>query len=244
MTNPLSYLRRAPLRRMLESTGAAWSDIGDTAIATSLPVSPGNKDLVLADLSALPRLGFKGRGTIAAMKVRGVTVEAEPNKAFVQPNGGLCLVLAAGEVILLGDPLAADVKRDAAAFDGMLSTWKLEDEERTFPLLRRDSHAWLLIGGAKAPELMAKICAVDLRPHKFTNLSIAQTSVAKMSAIVTRADIGSTPAFHLLADSASALYFWGCLIDAAHEFGGHIVGLKALQELSLHDQTRRSPIEA
>jgi sarcosine oxidase, subunit gamma len=141
-------------------------------------------------------------------------------------------------VILLGDPLAADAKRDAAAFDGMLSSWKLEDEERTYPLLRRDSHAWLVLGGAKAADMMAKICAVDLRPHKFTNLSIAQTSVAKMSAIVTRADIGATPAFHLLADSASALYFWGCLMDAAHEFGGQIVGLTALQELSRHDKTR------
>jgi sarcosine oxidase, subunit gamma len=238
MTNPLSYLRRAPLRRMLEGAGAAWSDIGDTAITASMPATTGSKDIFLADLSALPRLGFKGRGTIAAMKARGVTVEAEPNKAFVQPNGGLCLVLAAGEVILLGDPLAADAKRDAAAFDGMLSSWKLEDEERTYPLLRRDSHAWLVLGGAKAADMMAKICAVDLRPHKFTNLSIAQTSVAKMSAIVTRADIGATPAFHLLADSASALYFWGCLMDAAHEFGGQIVGLTALQELSRHDKTR------
>jgi sarcosine oxidase, subunit gamma len=238
MTNPLTYLRRAPLRRQLESANASWSDLGDTAVAASVPSNAGSKSLYLADLSALPRIGFKGRGTVAAMKARGVMVEAEPNKAFVQENGGLCLVLAPGEVILLGDPLAANAKKDLANFDQMLASWKLEDEERTYPLLRRDSHAWFALGGEKSAHMLAKVCAVDLRPHKFTNLSIAQTSVAKMSAIVTRADIGDSLNYHLLADSAAALYFWGCLMDAAHEFGGQIVGLTALQELSRHDKTR------
>lgn len=249
MTNPLTYLRRAPLRRTLEGAGAIWSCLGDTAIAASVPASGlatgavATGGLFLGDLSALPRLGFKGRGTIAAMKARGVTVEAEPNTAFIQPNGSMCLVLAPGEVILLGDPLVANAQGDAATYDKMLESWKLDDEERTYPLLRRDSHAWFVLGGARAPAMLAKISAIDFRPHKFENHSIAQTSVAKMSAIVTRSDIGVTNTFHLLADSAAALYFWTSLMDAAHEFGGQIVGLTALQELSLHVKTRRSQIE-
>ncbi len=220
MTEALPQLRRTPLRRALDDDVAMPPD----AIATM--------GVFMADLSALPRLGFKGRGTIAAMKTRSVTVEAETNKAFVQPDGGLCLVLAPGEVILLGNPLAgAADSPDAAAFDGMLTSWKLEDEERTYPLLRRDSHAWFVLGGKHAGDMLAKICGVDLRPHKFANHSIAQTSVAKMSAIVTRADFGTTLTFHLLADSAAALYFWTSLMDAAHEFGGRRVGLTALAEL-------------
>lgn len=248
MTNPLSYLRRSPLRRTLDQAGATWQDVGDTAIATransaSSKLEAFGSGLLMADLSALPRLGFKGRGTIAAMKARGVVVEAEPNRAFAQPGGGLCLVLAPGEVILLGDPLAGDVRADTARFDQMYSGWKLDDEERTYPLLRRDSHAWFVLAGSSAAEMLSKVCAVDLRAHKFTNLSIAQTSVAKMSAIVTRADIGGTLAFHILADSAAALYFWTSLKDAAHEFEGQVVGLTALQELSLHDKAHRSAVE-
>ena len=244
MTDPVAYLRRAPLRRALQQAGAIWAESSDTAVAVSMPGTARRMtNLFMADLSALPRLGFKGRGTITAMKARGVTVEAEPNKAFAQPDGGLCLVLAASEVILLADPLAADTKRDATALDAMLASWKLEDEEQTYPLLRHDSHAWLAVGGTKAAEMLAKMCAIDLAPHKFPNFSIAQTSVAKVSAIVTRADIGSTLTFHLLADSAAALYFWGCLMDAAHDLGGQIVGLTALQELSLHDKTSRRPPE-
>ena len=177
----------------------------------------------IIDLSGLPRLGFKGRGTIDAMKKRSVTVEATPNRAFKQADGGLCLVLAPGEVILL-----SNLKGDGAAFDKMQAEWRLEDEERTYPLLRRHSHAWFALTGPRAPDLLAKICAVDLRPHKFADLSIAQTSVAKMSAIVVRADIQGQLAYHLLADRASALYFKDCLMDAAHEFGGQMARLDVI----------------
>ena len=55
----------------------------------------------------LPRLGFKGRGTVSAMHARGIHVEAEANRAFRKPDGGLCPVLAASEVVLLS-PLAGD----------------------------------------------------------------------------------------------------------------------------------------
>jgi len=79
--------------------------------------------------------------------------------------------------------------------------------------------------------MFAKICGIDLRWDRFADLSIAQTSVARLTAVVTRADIGGTPAFHLLADSASAGYFLASLRDAAEEFGGRMTGLSTLEGL-------------
>jgi sarcosine oxidase subunit gamma len=190
--------------------------------------SPDARKLAIADLTPLPRLGFKGRGTIEAMKKRGVVVEATPNRAFRQPDGGFCLVLGSGEVMLL-----SNLRGDGAKLTEMEKTWRFEDEERTYPLLRRDSHAWLAVTGTMAPALFAKLCAVDLRLDKFADLAIAQTSVAGMSAIVTRADIGASPVFHVLADSAAAVYICSCLTDAAGEFGGGIVGLEAVRELAV-----------
>jgi sarcosine oxidase subunit gamma len=222
MSNPLSHLVRTPLRRLLVTSGACWTDLGDTAIASSIGTA--RPPLGIADLSPLPRLGFKGRGTIEAMKKRGVTVEAEPNRAYRQADGGLVLCLAPGEVILLG-PLSGDSSR----LDAMRDGWRLEDEERTYPLLRRDSHAWFAIIGERAPAMFAKICAIDLRRDKFSDLAIAQTSVAKMSAIIVRADAPKLPIYHVLADSAAALYFCSCLTDAAQEFGGGLVGLEAIK---------------
>jgi sarcosine oxidase subunit gamma len=211
---------------MLDGEQAAWRDLGDTVIADAVGDGRTVRSLAIADLSPLPRVGFKGRGTIEAMKKRGVAVDATPNRAFRQTDGGLCLVLAPGEVILL-----SNLAGEGAKLDEMVNSWRIEDEERTYPLLRRDSHAWIAVTGAFAPALFAKICAIDLRLDKFPDLAIAQTSIAKMSAILTRADIGGTPAYHVLADSAAALYFCSCLTDAAGEFGGEIVGVGALREL-------------
>ncbi len=228
MTTPEHHLRRTPLRSALAKAGAAWTatPAGDAAISGGLGTLEAARHLAITDLSPLPRLGFKGRETIAAMQKRGITVEATPNRAFRQPDGGLCLVLAPGEVILLS-PLAGDGGKLQALHDG----WRLDDGERTYPLLRRDSHAWFVVTGTKSPEMFAKICGIDLRLDRFPDLSITQTSVAKISAIVTRADIGSTPAFHILADSASALYFFDCLIDAAQEFGSTLACLALLKNL-------------
>jgi sarcosine oxidase subunit gamma len=230
MADASAYLRRSPLRRRLEAEGAAWRDLGDAAIAESVGHAAPLGRITIADLSPLPRLGFKGRGTIAAAQARGIVVEPTPNRAFRQPDGGLCLVLAPGEIILLSN-LGGNGERLAQ----LETSWRIEGEERTYPLPRRDSHAWLAVAGDAAPEMFAKLCAVDLRASKFGDLAIAQTSIAKISAIVVRADIGANPVFHLLVDSAAALYFCDCLLDAAEEFGGRIVGLKALQTLDEKD---------
>lgn len=226
MVDPVAFLRRSPMRRRLQAAGAAWGSLGDSAVAELVDEAPGADGIVIADLSPLPRLGFKGRGTLAAMQARGIALDPTPNRALRQPDGGLCLVLAPGEVILL-----SNLAGDGEGLAQLEAKWRLEDEERTYPLPRRDTHAWLAVAGEAAPEMFAKLCAVDLRREKFADLCIAQTSIARMSAILVRADVGASTVFHLLVDSAAALYFCDCLLDAADEFGVRIVGSKALQKL-------------
>jgi sarcosine oxidase subunit gamma len=226
MINASAHMRRTPLRRLLEGHDADWIEFADAAVAERVDAAANARTLAIADLSPLPRLGFKGRGTIQAMKKRAVVVETEPNRAFRQPDGGLCLVLGPGEVMLL-----ANLAGDAEWLHRIEAGWRIEDEERTYPVPRRDSHAWLAVTGSAAPAFFAKLTAIDLRLDKFADLAIAQTSMAKMTAIIARADLGVTPVFHVLADSASALYLCSCLMDAAREFQGGIVGIAALREL-------------
>lgn len=233
MTSPSAFARRTPLSRHLERQNATWRALSDAAIAETVPGEPDPRHLALIDLSPLPRIGFKGRGTIAAVQKRGIVLEATPNRAFSQPGGGLCLVLAPSEVLLL-----SSIKGAGSPLYGSEESWQLETDERTFPLPRRESHAWLMATGRAAPAMLAKLCAIDFRRHKFPNLSIAQTSLAKLTAIITRSDIGQTPAFHILADSASALYLCLTLIDAGHEFGGGLAGLAGLEELEVHEATQ------
>lgn len=233
MTLPADHLRRSPLYRKLAARDVRWTAIGDAAVVGTTGARRGR--LMIADLSPLPRLGFKGRGTIPAMQARGLRLEAVPNRAFRQEDGSLCLVLGAGEVLLLSN-LTGDGRRIGELQAG----WSLDATERTYPLLRRDSHAWFAVAGPAAPEMLAKLCAVDFSPAGFPPLVIAQTTVAKISAIVTSADCVNTPLFHVLADSAAANYFFECLVDAALEFGGTLAGLREIEELEIkHDEAVR-----
>ena len=224
MTDPAAFQRRSPLQHVLSELLVPFVPLADVSIADSRDTSGAAGRLGLADLSPLPRLGFKGRGTIPAMQKRGIVVENAPNRAFRQPDGSLCLVLAASEVVLL-----SNLAGDGEALARYEAEWRIEDEERTYPLLRRDSSAWFAVTGARAPEMFAKICGIDLRPHKFADLAIAQTSVARLTAIITREDRPAGTLFHLLVDSASAAYFFDCLRDAAAEFDGKIIGISAVR---------------
>ena len=100
-----------------------------------------------------------------------------------------------------------------------------------YQMPRAETHCWLALTGASVPEMLAKVCAVDMRPHKFPNHRIAQTSIARTNGVITRHDLGQTPCFYVLADSASADFLWPCLLDAMAEFKGAPVGLKTLQAL-------------
>jgi sarcosine oxidase subunit gamma len=179
--------------------------------------------LMIADLSELPRLGFKGRDTLSVMQSRGIVLDSVPNRAFPQADGSLCMVLAANEVFLLSAPNSSD-----SYFTSLEKDWRIENGERAYPLLRRHSHAWFGVQGDSAPDMLSKLCAVDLRPHKFGDLNIAQTSVARLNAIVLRADAGGRLTYHLLADSASAAYMLACLRDSAEEFGGSMTDARIM----------------
>jgi sarcosine oxidase, subunit gamma len=171
--------------------------------------------LTLSDLSPLPRLGFKGRGTMEAMVKRGAVLEPVANRAFRQKDGGLCLVLAASEVVLL-----APANGDGRFIETLERAWRLDDLDRSYPVPRQHGSCWFRITGEHAPVMFAKICGVDLRLHKFEPLQIAQTSVARLNGIICRDDLDDVPSFHLLADSASSAYLRDCLEDAMAEFGG------------------------
>ena len=103
---------------------------------------------------------------------------------------------------------------------------------RGYPVPRAHTHAWFLVTGEHGTAMFAKICGVDLRPQRFDKGQVAQTSVARLTGTVIRDDRGGVPAFHLLADSASAAYLWDCLLDAMAEFAGAPVGLTAVRGLT------------
>lgn len=221
--------RRSFVYRELQGAGAVFAAVGDAAVAAHF--NDADEDaraarLGLADLSPLPRTGFKGPETADWLKAQGVAVGAESNRAWPCGRGSLAARLAPGEVLVLGDRFGRDdlcARLDAAWGAGAKGTW---------PVPRRDSVCWFHVSGEKAAAMFAKLCGVDLKPASFAPHAVAQTSIARLNGIVIRDDLGQTPACHLLADSASAGYLWEVLGDAAAEFDGGPVGLDALRRLA------------
>lgn len=225
---PTDLVRRSNLYRVLDKLGAQYEEINGFAC----PMSFGDEgeasaaaNLGIADLTALPRAGYKGWDMANWAMAQGVSM-GEPNTATVQPDGSLACRLSAGELLMLGGLNGA-----SDTIDRLAGVWSMADAV-CFPVPRADTNFCLALTGRHIPEMMAKMCGIDLRPHRFVDGAIAQTSVARMNAILIRHDLGATYCLLVVADSASAVYMWECLSDAMAEFDGRPVGLSALRGLA------------
>jgi sarcosine oxidase, subunit gamma len=238
MSAPRDFPCRSFVYRKLLERNATFEALGDAAVARDFGdvgrEGETARHLGLADLSPLPRLGVKGAGTPDWLAGQGIRIPDESNRAVRQPSGVLAARLAPSELLLLGD-----LSGEPAPLDSLAAAWRAEphspvppERPRGYLLPRRHSHFWFVVSGERAAAMFAKLCGVDLRPGKFANGRIAQTSLARMNAVVIRDDRGGTLAYHLLGDSASAEYLWDCLIDAMAEFDGAPVGLAAVRGLA------------
>ena len=237
---PEGQLRRSFVYRQLAAAGASFAALDGAAVARDFGDLEGEAEaarrLGLADLSPLARTGFKGAGTAEWLTGRGLVPPETSNRATRQGSGLLAARLAPSELMLLGG-----LDGDAGPIRALEAAWAGEPvppaAPRGFPMPRADSHAWFRVTGEGAAAMFAKLCGVDLRPHVFADLTIAQTQLARLSAIVVRDDLGTAGgspvlSYHLLFDSASGAYLWDVLIDAMAEFQGRPVGLAALRRLA------------
>lgn len=232
MVEPPYFPRRSFVYRTLIDSGARFGEISGAAVALDFGDPEGEAEAAgrmgLADLSPLPRTGFKGRGTVAWLTEEGVRIPKEPNRAVRQDDGALVARLGETDILILGDLDGSGqlVSRLNGAWPAAVA------HRRGYPVPRGEGFCWFLVSGERAADMFAKVSGVDLRPRSFPDLHVAQTQVAGLGAVVIRDNRGPVPACHLLADSASAAYLWDCLMDAMGEFDGRAVGLSALRRLA------------
>jgi sarcosine oxidase subunit gamma len=84
-----------------------------------------------------------------------------------------------------------------------------------------DGRTVISLSGARAREVLAKGCSLDLHPRVFGPGRCAQSALAKAAVIVHQTDEG--PSYDLYVDASFAAYLWAWLEDAAGEFGLAIV---------------------
>lgn len=213
-------MRQSFVRVPLTALGAVATPVYDCVAVLSVPGENLAASVVLTDLSPFPRTGFKGADTPAWLSAQGFVLPQMPNRAIRQADGSLLARLSEGEFLLLSKPGAP-----GGHVERLNHAWNWEaGAGLCFPVPRQDSHCWFHLGGDAVPALFAKLCAIDLRRHIFAEGAVAQTTVARLSAVIIRAGED----YHLLANSASAEYLWACLSDAMAEFDGCIAGARHL----------------
>jgi len=217
------FSERSPLYP--RHVGARLGQLGNAAVVAGYGDEDESAQLqrcALIDQSNLARVGFRGSDAAEYLRARGYRLPERPNQAQPQDDGCLVARLSQSEYLLLGS------LRDAGSrIQQEEARWQLGDSAN-YLLPRQDSHAWLLLTGEQASEVMAKLCGVDLRAEAFPPGSVAQTSAARINVIVINAPQGELPCLQILCDRASASYFWDALLDAMAEFDGRAAGIDAL----------------
>ena len=142
---PEDRIRRSHLYRVCRDGGAHWVDMngfampahyGDAAVEAKAAAH-----LAIADLTALPRSGFKGWGMADWASGQGVVLP-EPNLAIRQQDGTLACRLSSGELLLLADG------EDGDLIGHLDRAWSIEDAV-CYPVPRADASAHIAVTGSE-----------------------------------------------------------------------------------------------
>jgi sarcosine oxidase subunit gamma len=230
--SPTQHQRRSMLYRWHRRHDATFVEQAGAIVVADYA---GNADemsaaheLGLCDLSTLPRWGVTGRGATGWLEDAGFVVPGSANRAVCQGNGDLLARLSDNEYLMLGRSLLV-----GATGPSRVPDFSDAAADSVYWLPRQDSHAWFAVSGTRARESLATVCGVDLGEHVFADGAVAQTSVARVSAVLLRADLGHTPCFFVLGSSTSAEFVWDALARVRGTSDVTAVGIHALQGLSV-----------
>jgi hypothetical protein len=155
------------------------------------------------------------------MQARGVSIEAQPNRAFRQPDGSLCLVLDAGDVFLLG--AVGDNNAGLAALE---HSWSMESETRCFRC-----RVGIAMPGSRSAARRRRRCSPRSAPWICAStISRIWPSPRPSPRVSTLLRYGPTSADarSFTCCRIAAQYMLTCLLDAAAEFGGRLAGYQTL----------------
>lgn len=192
---------RGPLAGVFDEQ-TQWSACADGEIAevVSNETETAAQVAGVCDLSALPRVGALGE----------CAKTPDINAAEIGKSGAMVCRLGESEILVLAAPGGGKARAE-----------EFMPKPRLI-IPRRDSHCFIGLGGARAREVLARLCAAPL--PQFPELS--QTRVAEIAAIVVPEPRAASSAFYLLADSGYAEHLWEEVSETAEHLGGGVHGRK------------------
>jgi heterotetrameric sarcosine oxidase gamma subunit len=137
-------------------------------------------------------------------------------RAARDEHGTLVVGSGPGEWLLLAPPGAN------AAVAGRVE--EVQDDELVSVFDATHGRALMRITGARAADLLAKVCGVDLSEETTPDGAAFRSSVAKLVTDVVRDDRGGERSYLLHCERSSGQYLFDALIDAGDEFGIEVEG--------------------
>lgn len=150
--------------------------------------------LTLTDLTARPRFGIKGPGSARWLEAHGLPLP--PINRVARPSGMRLLRLGTEDFLAVDDRVGNAVAK-------LTDAWQAAEDARGYWSWREESWSWMRLSGPLTEPVMARLCALDLRPDRFAADAIAQTRVAHFEATLVRGEGG----FDIFFDIASTAYF-------------------------------------
>jgi sarcosine oxidase subunit gamma len=175
-------------------------------LAASIGNAGAHNGMAFTDLTLARRAGVKGPGAPGWLKENGYGPLPRPNRAVRHSSGLIVAMLGETEALLLDRPGTTDLWSfgTGAAF-----------ASGVYPVPRAEGTFWIAISGERVADMFASVCGVDLRSKSFSDLSVAQTIVARSSAIIVRDGELGNPTFHVVGDISLGSYLVRQLLNAA-----------------------------
>ena len=168
--------------------------------------------LGLCDLSALKKLGLKGRDAETWLTNEGIDLPPEIYQSRTLADDGVVVRLGSDEFFL-----ESGIKSEVVP---ALMAHLRSVREQVAIVPRED--ATFALTGAKAIDVFSQTCAVDFSKAIATHLTM--TRVAGVSCGVFPFLISEIPAYRLWVDPSYAVYLWETLVEICESLSGCVVG--------------------
>lgn len=178
-----------------------------TAPLTLVDVTPLRKVQVRADVDG-------GVATVLGVP-HGRAHRDERGRLVLGAGPGRWLVVGRADDRTLADTLTAEVAR--ARSDGEVASVRDLTHQR----------ALFRLTGARAPELLARLCAVDLTPAAFDDGAVARTAVARVATEVVRDDRQGTLSILLACETSFGRYLFDEVVAAGSDLDLEVGGFTA-----------------
>jgi sarcosine oxidase subunit alpha len=130
-----------------------------------------------------------------------------------EPDGSLVIGAGPGEWLVLGAPDTGDKQLDR------LRGLATETGEFTSVVDLTHGRALVRLTGARAADLLATVCAIDLADDITPDGAALRTHVAGIVTDLVRDDRDAAPSYLLHCERSSGQSLWDALLDAGTEFG-------------------------